>query len=147
VVVGGEGDIHAGGSLSVRQRLEGGVVQLTATGELDLATAPQLETRLGELKTSRTRVELVLSQLVVHRRGRRTVDSRALAADRADLPLELSPSLSRPVQRLFELVDLGRLVEAEHAGELRPHFPGWPSGPEGPGPPGHPPSRHVPVRT
>jgi hypothetical protein len=61
VVVRGEGQTQSGGGLSFRQRLERGVVQLT-TGELDLATAPQLETRLGELKTSRTRVELDLSQ-------------------------------------------------------------------------------------
>jgi anti-anti-sigma factor len=147
VVVRGEGDIHAGRGLSVRQRVERGVVQLTVTGELDLATSPQLEMRLGELTTSRTRVELDLSQLAfIDVAGARSI-ARALVADRPDRLLELSPSLSRPVQRLFELVDLGRLVEAEHAGELRPHFPGWPSGPEGPGPPGHPPSRHVPVRT
>jgi anti-anti-sigma factor len=141
--------MQAGGDLSLRQRLERGVVQLTVAGELDLATAPQLENRLGELKTSRTRVELDLSQLAfIDVAGARSM-ARALAADRPDRLLELSPSLSRPVQRLFELVDLGRLVEAaEHTGELRPHFPGWPGSPEGPGPPGHPqlrrpPSRHV----
>jgi hypothetical protein len=146
VVVRGEGQTQSGGGLSFRQRLERGVVQLT-TGELDLATAPQLETRLGELKTSRTRVELDLSQLVVYRRGRRTVDRASARREPAGPPARAEPFPVRTLQRLFELVDLGRLVEAaEHTGELRPHFPGWSGGPEGPGSPGHLQLRRHPSR-
>jgi anti-anti-sigma factor len=138
VVVGGEGQMRAGGG-ELSAAAERGVVQLRVTGELNLATAPRLERRLGELKISRTRVELDIPQLAfINEAGARSV-ARALAAGRPDRLLVLSPSLSRPVQRLFELVDLGRLVEAaEHTGELRPRFPGWPGGPEGSGPPGHP---------
>jgi hypothetical protein len=77
VVAGGEGDIHAGGGLSVRQRLEGGIVQVTVTRELDLATAPQLENRLRDKPhAGRTRSPTAR----VHLRGRARSVARVLAA-------------------------------------------------------------------
>ena len=96
--------------LSVEQTDLEDVVRLEVTGELDLATAPELEYRLRRLRTRHVNVRLNLSRLeFVDVAGARTI-ARVLAEAGADGWLELEPELSATARRVFELVDLPGLV-------------------------------------
>jgi hypothetical protein len=87
-----------------------------------MAMAPQLEKRLGELRTSRTRVELDIPQLAFineagHGRWRGCSLRRA--------PARVEFFAVTTVQRLFELVDLRSLGRGgrTHPGNCAPTSP------------------------
>jgi anti-anti-sigma factor len=89
----------------LEERTEGDWVRLMLSGELDLAVAEQLESRLGELQGRGCRVVLDLSRL-------RFIDStgialliRAVAQARdTNWQLEVEPEITPQVRRLFEVV-------------------------------------------
>lgn len=81
-----------------------GTVSLSLVGELDLAVAPALVTRLEELKASRTCVRLDLSLLsFMDSTGLGTVLTAVLDARREGWQLEVDPTMARPVARIVEL--------------------------------------------
>jgi anti-anti-sigma factor len=79
-------------------------LQLALTGELDLATIPELEDRLERLRAEGTDVELDLSGLDFMDASGLHVIARAMSTTGGRRWLTVSPRLSPPVKRLFEMV-------------------------------------------
>jgi anti-anti-sigma factor len=81
-----------------------GAVKLVLVGELDLAVASALTSRLDELKAQGTTVRLDLSELTfMDSTGLGTVLSAVLDARRDDWQLEVDRTLASPVARLVEM--------------------------------------------
>lgn len=97
--------------LNIEEKREAGAVRLLLTGELDLASAPELQGRLDELRAEPTNVRLDLSKLEF-------IDSTgvhlligALQRSRADgWRLEVDPNVPPAVMRLLRLVHLDRFI-------------------------------------
>ncbi len=91
----------------LEERTEGDWVRLMLSGELDLAVAEQLESRLGELQGRGCRVVLDLSRL-------RFIDSagiglliRAVGQARENgRQLEVEPEITPQVRRLFAVAGI-----------------------------------------
>jgi anti-sigma B factor antagonist len=83
----------------------GGVVRLSLTGELDLATTEELKLRLRSLKEQGASVRLELSGLeFTDSTGLRTLITIAEDAHRAGWALEVGRNVQPEVQRVIELV-------------------------------------------
>ena len=98
--------------LSFEQIGSDAVVRVKVTGELDLATVPQLQARLSELGATGARVYVDFSELgFIDVAGARAL-ARIFAQARLGEWLCVNPQLSTQKQRLLELVAVGQLVEA-----------------------------------
>lgn len=81
--------------------------RLTLTGELDLASAPQLRERMRELGRSHRTVRLDLSQLGFMDSTGIALIVWGLAVSKKDgWTLEVDPAVSEPVGRLITIVGL-----------------------------------------
>ena len=79
-------------------------MQLALTGELDLATIPELEDRLRRLRAAGNNVELDLSGVEFMDASGLHVIARAMSEAGERRWLTISPRLSPQVRRLFEMV-------------------------------------------
>jgi|SRR5579884_845362 len=98
----------------IEEREAGDRLCLVLKGELDLAAAPVLHARLSELRQQRRAVRLDLSRLEFIDSSGVHVLMRALNHARTDgWQLEIGARLSPPVRRIFELVQLDRVLVEE----------------------------------
>jgi anti-sigma B factor antagonist len=88
---------------------ESGWLRLTLLGELDLAAAPVLEARLGELQAEGRSVLLDLSQLDFMDSTGLAIMTRAISSSTdSGWKFVIDPALSPQVQRLFRLTAVDR---------------------------------------
>jgi anti-anti-sigma factor len=86
-------------------------LRLSLTGELDRATAPQLESRLAGLRVRRSPVRLDLSKLqFIDSAGIHLLIQTIGEARIKHWELEIEPELTPQVLRVFRLVHLDRFV-------------------------------------
>jgi anti-anti-sigma factor len=99
-------------SFEMRERHDGrGAVRLSLSGELDLAVADRLTSRLQQLARAHARVVLDLSDL-------QFIDSTGLSilltqfnhATHNGWQLQIDRNLTKPVRRTVELVGLDRIL-------------------------------------
>lgn len=96
-----------------------GAVRLALIGELDLAVCDRLRSRLEHLASAGASVRLDLSELgFIDSSGLQLLISSAVEARRGGWSFEVAPEVSRPVQRVIELVGAGGVL--------------WPSQPASP---------------
>ena len=87
---------------------------LTLLGELDLAAAPRLAQRLGQLRTARTPVRLDLSRLrFIDSTGLKVLIEAWKAARDDGWRFEIDPHLATQASKLFELVGFDRMLASE----------------------------------
>ena len=95
----------------IEESQERGVVRLALAGELDLAAAPDLESRLRQLKDERQAVCLDLSALeFVDSSGIRVLLRAVQDARGNGWDLRVADRLSPAVRRVLELVKLDRYI-------------------------------------
>jgi anti-anti-sigma factor len=83
--------------------------RLALSGELDLASAGWVRSRLDELRTARLPVRLDFSNLeFMDSYAARAVCDALAAARRTSWQVELDPSMPRQVKRLMALVSVSR---------------------------------------
>jgi anti-anti-sigma factor len=93
----------------IDERQERGWLRLALTGELDLAAAPVLDARLGQLRAEHVAVRLDLSKLQFMDSSGLQVLLRSITDARENgWNLEIDPHRSPVVQRLFELTGIDR---------------------------------------
>ena len=84
---------------------------LAVSGELDLASAPQLEARLKQLRGERQTVELDLSKLeFIDSTGMRLLILAAADARQDGWNLAVRPELTPQVRRAMELASVEHLI-------------------------------------
>lgn len=82
-----------------------GSLRVSLTGELDLAVADRLTTRLGSLKQAQAAVRLDLSRLTfIDSSGLRSLTVAMTDARRDGWQLEIDAEVPRQVRKLIELV-------------------------------------------
>jgi|SRR5947209_10586530 len=97
--------------LTIDELEEEGGVRLRLAGELDLASAGTLEERLTQLQAENVSVRLDLSELAFIDSSGVHVLMRAVNQARgSEWELEVDPTLSPTVRRVFELVQLDRFI-------------------------------------
>jgi anti-sigma B factor antagonist len=106
--------------ISERQDADG-ALRLTLIGEMDLAVSDRLQARLDQLRPSRRRVRLDLSQLeFIDCTGIRVI-LNALAQSRRDArELEVSRTVSPSVERVISLADVAPDLWPERPLRSRP---------------------------
>lgn len=88
-----------------------GSLRLSLSGDLDLGTAPGLDARLTQLGTLRSRVSIDLSGLdFIDSTGIRLLVRTIRMARIKHWDVQIEPSMSPQVMRLFKLTHLDRLV-------------------------------------
>ncbi|MHB1836281.1 MAG: STAS domain-containing protein [Solirubrobacteraceae bacterium] len=89
-------------------------VTISLVGELDLAGAPSLEDRLGELESAGEPVRLDLSRLTfIDSTGIKVLIRALMRARRDGWELEVAPRLTPPVSRVLKLVRVDHLLFGE----------------------------------
>jgi anti-anti-sigma factor len=98
-------------NFAILESQEGDCLRLLLTGELDIASAPVLEDHLAGLRASELAVRLDLSKLdFIDSGGLRGV-IQAMNDARADgWRLQIDREVAPQAMRLFELLDLDRLI-------------------------------------
>ena len=95
----------------VRESVENEWLRLTLRGELDLATAPELEARLGELQAECRSVLMDLSQLGFMDSTGLSIMTRAINSSRSNgWEFAIDPDLSPQVERLLKLTAVDQFV-------------------------------------
>jgi anti-anti-sigma factor len=95
----------------ILERKEDGWVRLVLTGELDLASAPAFEDRLGQLADEEAPVRLDLSRLeFIDSTGLHALIRAMDTAHSRDWRLRIDRNLTPQVARLFELVHVEGLL-------------------------------------
>lgn len=90
-------------------------LRLRLIGEIDLATAAELEERLAQLAPSARRVRLDLSSVeFIDCRGLRVLIDAVAGATHDRRQLVIDPDVSAPVRRLIALTDTGRRIWPGH---------------------------------
>jgi anti-sigma B factor antagonist len=88
-----------------------GATRVSLGGELDLAVAARVETRLAELLSKSSLVRLDLSRLsFIDSTGIQTLLAAVSAARDQGRRLEVGRELTRPVQRVIELIQVEPLL-------------------------------------
>jgi anti-sigma B factor antagonist len=102
-----------------------GARRLTLTGELDLASGPQLRERLSELHTARRAVRLDLSHLDFIDSTGIAIIARGLTHSASDdWKLEVDPNVPRQIARLIAIAGIAEKLWGER-GEGGDARPGW----------------------
>ncbi len=95
----------------IKESREPGPLRLTLAGELDLASAPDLEARLRQLKDTRQTVCLDLSALeFIDSTGIRVLLQTVQDARSDGWDLRVADELTPGVRRVLELVQLDRYI-------------------------------------
>jgi anti-anti-sigma factor len=102
---------HTPGFEMHEQRDERGAVRLSLSGELDLAVAHLLRSRLQQLAHAHATVILDLSDLrFINSTGLQILITNFDEATHNGWQLRIDPNLTRPVQRAVKLVGLGHIL-------------------------------------
>lgn len=97
--------------LEIHEAPNGECVRLRLTGELDLFSAPLVKRRLAQLRAENRAVRLDLSDLgFMDSSGIHLLISAFDGLGEDGWQLEIDPDLSRPVERLFSLAGLDRVL-------------------------------------
>lgn len=98
-------------TFEIRESRQDGWLRLSLTGELDRASAPELEDRLTRLRAGRSPVQLDLSHLeFIDSAGIHLLFQAIGDAKLKGWKLQIEPELSPQVLRLFRLVHLDRFL-------------------------------------
>lgn len=92
----------------------GNMLRLTLLGDLDVAGAETLNTRLAELKTARRPVRLDLSRLaIIDSFGIQTLIVTLTNARSTGWPLEITPEVSPTVRRAAEITGIAQILRPQ----------------------------------
>jgi anti-anti-sigma factor len=108
---GQEPDLRSGVTFEIHDSSSAGYVQLSLTGELDLASASILEDRLTRLRAKRSPVQLDLSQLeFIDSSGIRLLVQTIGEARAKRWPVEIDPEVGPRVRHVFRLARLDHIA-------------------------------------
>jgi anti-anti-sigma factor len=102
-----------------------GAVRLSLSGELDLAVADRLRSRLQQLARARATIILDLSDLqFIDSTGLQILITNFNEATHDGWQLRIDPNLTRPVRRVVELVGIDHILwpsapDTSHPGQQR----------------------------
>lgn len=103
------------GDFEIQEHQQDGALHLSLRGELDLATAPVLEERLGRVAAEERAVRLDLSKLEFMDSTGIHVLVNALKAARSNgWRLDVDPDFSPQISRLLELCGVARIFTGAH---------------------------------
>jgi anti-sigma B factor antagonist len=101
--------------LEIQESQQEDWICLTLLGELDLASVPVLEDRLGELRRERQAVLIDLSRLeFMDSTGVRVMIESLASASADGWRFAIDEDLSSQVKRLFRLTNLDKFVGMRH---------------------------------
>ncbi|MFL5823454.1 MAG: STAS domain-containing protein [Solirubrobacteraceae bacterium] len=102
----------------IRESQEGGWLRLTLVGELDMASAPVLKERLGQLRREGHDVLMDLSRLAfMDSTGLEVVIQSINASSREGWRLSIDSNLAPQVGSLFKLTNLDRFLRTDRTDE------------------------------
>ena len=100
-------------TFEIRESTAAGSLRLSLVGELDLASAPELEDRLALLRATNCPTRLDLSKLeFIDSTGLHVLIRAVGDARRSGWSFQIEPEVGPQVRRLFRLVDFDRFLIA-----------------------------------